>query len=129
MSIVALEVIVYTRPNMFEVQNNLFNLVGYNILESLFSDPKFKDESRNLTLYYPERFLNILEQRELIKRLEVQDYYKVKIVTHSVYILQTIKAECIRIVGSDIKEGQGLFKLSNDIVGLPNCDGLCVVGA
>ena len=115
-----LTVVVFKRPNMFEVHDSYFNMSGYLDLKGLFTDPNFRPFTKSLTLYYPERFLNILEQRELTARLERNGYEEVLVITHSVYILQTVKASSIRVVNDkDIAEGQGVFKLSNDDVGLP----------
>lgn len=115
-----LTVVVFKRPNMFEVHDSYFNMSGYLDLKGLFTNPKFYPLTKSLTLYYPERFLNLLEQRELTARLEAKGYEKVLIVTHSVYILQTVKSSDIRVVNDKpIVDNQGLFKLSNDDVGLP----------
>lgn len=119
-------VIVFTRPNMFAVNENLYHMIGYGVLKGLFSDPDFKSDGR-CVLFYPERFLNILEQRELIPRAEKAGISELEIVTHSVYIVQCVKKEDVRIVDDDeIKEGSQ-FKLSNDKSGMPNDAGLGIL--
>lgn len=116
---VKLNVIVYKRPNMFEVHDSYLNMLGYIDLKLLFTDPNFKSDIKELVLYYPERFLNILEQRALVGRLTAQNYTNVTIVTHSVYVVQTVNKNQLRVVcDEDIPESDGRFKLSNDAVGL-----------
>lgn len=117
---VKLTVVVFNRPNMFEVQDSYFNMCGYHSLKALFTNPNFRDAHKDLTLYYPERFLNVIEQRALLTRIRAQEYEEVLIVTHSVYIIQTAPNHEVRVVqGNRIDETDGLFKLSNDAVGLP----------
>lgn len=123
---VEINVVVFNRPNMFNVHDSFFNMLGYNDLKELFTNSNFKSGANELTLYYPERFLNILEQRVLVSRLTSQNYTTVTIVTHSVYIVQTVGKHQLRIVCDEpIMETDGIFKLSNDNVGMPlNCNTL-----
>ena len=124
-----LKVIVYRRPNMFAVQNNLYNLMGLGQLEKLFTEIGYKTSQGKVTWFYPERFLNTLEQRELVSRAEQAGFTDVTIITHSVYILQTVNNTCIGIVQDElIPEGAGIFKLSNDASGMPDDGGLGIIG-
>jgi len=114
-----LKVVVYKRPNMFVVNESLTNMVGVTILKSLFHDTTFKDPNTELTLFYPERFLNVLEQRDLINRIKKQNYTIVNIVTHSCFIIQTVNKENLRVVNDDaIPEDGNLFILSNNDSGM-----------
>ena len=123
-----LKVIVYRRPNMFKVQDNLYNLIGLGELEKLFTIEGYKTTHKTVKWFYPERFLNILEQRALCERAEAAGYEDVVIITHSVYIVQCVKNTCIGIVQDDhIPETAGLFKLSNDASGMPDDSGLNVL--
>lgn len=122
------EVIVFKRPNMFVVHTNTLNMLGYGHLEQLYSDPEYKVKGGTLQLTFPERFLNILEQRVLVERAKQAGFDKLIITTHSVYIIQTVHSKDIRIVqDTEIPEGKGLFKLSNDYVGLPDTDKLTII--
>lgn len=121
-----LEVIVFKRPNMFNVQENLYNLIGYQELKNLFTIENYK-ASVDVTLYYPERFLNILEQRDLVKRAKNAGFKSLKVYTHSVYIIQTVSSDNIKVVcDADIPE-DGRFKLSNDDSGMPHDGGIGVL--
>lgn len=115
-----LKVVVYRRPNMFNVNDNLYNMLGLQELKNLFSIEDYKTDHEKLILFFPERFLNILEQLVLISRIEKAGYSEVNITTHSVYIIQTCPHEkCFIVDDETIKEGSQ-FKLSNDKVGLPD---------
>lgn len=120
-----IELLVFRRPNMFNVNDNMFNMIGYSELKNMFTIENYKTKHSNLTLYYPERFLNVTEERLLIERCEKAGYEGVKIVTHSVYIIQTVKHNNIKIVNDAINDGD--FKVSNDYVGLPDDSGLNVL--
>lgn len=124
-----LSVIIYRRPNMFNVQNNMYNLMGLGELEKLFTIEGYKTTHKSVTWFYPERFLNILEQRVLVERAEHAGFQDVTIITHSVYIAQVVNNTNIGIVqDADIPETAGLFKLSNDASGMPDDTGLGVLG-
>lgn len=125
-----LEVLIFRRPNMFAVNNNLYHLKGYGELEKLYTIEGYKAESpyTKIELFYPERFLNILEQRVLLKRLQDAGFTEVRIVTHSVYIIQTVQAKYCDVIQDElIPEGQDIFKLSNDEVGLPYDGGIGIL--
>lgn len=122
-----IEVIVFRRPNMFKVNDNLFNMVGYIDLEGIFTNENYKPLSKTIELYYPERFLNILEERTLIRRLESFGFEKVKITTHSEHICTTVPNDCLRVVQDELIEESSQFRLSNDWVGLPDDSGLNVI--
>ena len=123
-----LKVIVYRRPNMFKVQENLYNLMGLGELKNLFTIEGYKTNQDEVTWFYPERFLNILEQRLLAERAEKAGFKRVTIVTHSVYILQTVNNTNIGIIQDEhISEGEGVFKLSHDASGMPDDAGLGII--
>lgn len=122
-----LTVFVYRRPNMFEVADSLYNMLGYGELKNMFSIENYKTTHEKLMLYFPERFLNLLELRALISRCEQSGYKEVTIVTHSEHILTTVHHENIRIVQDELIPEDGRFKLSNDEVGMPSNEGLHVI--
>lgn len=110
-------VTVFKRPNMFEVDKHILNKLGFSLLEELFTNPNFKAEGKTAKWYYPERFLNMVEQRKLIARAEKAGFSKIEIVTHSLFIVQTAKNTDVEIVlDKEIFEDSSDFKLSNDIV-------------
>jgi len=109
------KVIVDRRPNMFDVQRNLLSFVGLGQLEQLMTDYEFKVQGGVLELLYPERFLNVIEQRLLLERAEVAGFDSVKIETHSVYIIQTVdnRNTGVKSVQSELtQETKGPFKKS-----------------
>ena len=114
-----LKVVVYKRPNMFIVNESPINMLGVSTLKSLFHDEGFKDTSSFLTILYPERFLNVLEQRDLINRISKQNYTNVNIVTHSCFIIQTVPKDYLRVVNDEpINEDEKPFIMSNNESGL-----------
>ena len=65
------KVVVFRRPDMFHVNKNMYNLVGFNELEKLFKVDGYRTTYKDVLWYYPERFLNIIEQRALVSRAEL----------------------------------------------------------
>ena len=120
-----IEVIVYRRPNMFAVNENMYNLMSINELEKFFTVPDYRGAGAEVMWFYPERFLNIPEQRALIDRLLKSNHEKVRIITHSVYIIQCSSNVKIADIGEDLSENN--FKLSYDEVGMPSDSGLNVL--
>ncbi len=90
-----LKVLVYRRPNMFAVNENMYHMLGVGELKNLYTIENYKTTHKTLQLFYPERFLNILEIRCLVSRLENAGYEKVGIVTHSEHLITTVKSENI----------------------------------
>lgn len=93
-----LEVYVDTRPNLRHetVENDAY--LGRNVLECLFDRMEQVDD-KMLTLSYPERWLNLVEQRQLFKRIEkyCPNMEKVIVLTHSVYIIQCTPNTCCKV--------------------------------
>lgn len=90
-----LEVRVFTRPNLRD--DEMISYVGQNLLRDLFDYPdKDLSQMTDITLIYPERWLNILEQRVLLEALKDRcpNAEKIVIVTHSVYIIQCTPNGC-----------------------------------
>lgn len=119
-------VYVFRRPNMFLVHENMFNLTGYGELKNMFTIENYQSNHEKLTLYYPERFLNIVEQQKLISRIESAGYKEVMISTTSVYIVQTVHNTNIRVVQDELHDDD--FKISNDESGMPYDGGLGIIG-
>lgn len=122
-----INVTVFRRPNMFVVNENMYNMLGYGELKNLFTIEGYKTTHKTLTLYYPERFLNIIEERALLQRCEDAGYEEVNIITQSVYIIQCCRKDDIGIVVDNCIAEGSQFKLSNDESGMPNDGGLGVL--
>lgn len=121
-----IQVRVHRRPNMFKVQESLYNLMGYGELEQLFTNPDYKVDGGSLHLWFPERFLNVVEQRKLIERIETAGYETAVIETHSVYIIQCSSNV---VIYEHVMPGDSGFKNSIDtLFGLPSGDTIGVVG-
>ena len=92
-----LHVLVFTRPNLRD--DGMMTHVGYGIIENLFEHGKVDEETTSIGLVYPERWTNILEQRAILERIQVlyPNIEKVRITTHSVYIIQCTHNGCVGI--------------------------------
>lgn len=97
-----LTVHVYRRPNLRNDEMTLY--LGYGFLIDLFDHPD-KDMSNieTVVLQFPERWLNILEQRALYDAVvqRCPNMKSLHIATHSVYIIQCTPNKCCFIISSD----------------------------
>lgn len=113
-----LTVYVYRRPNLFNVNDSMHSYIGYGHLKKMFTEERYKSKEEVLVLYFPERFLNILELRMLINRCEDAGFEEVVITTGSEHLLTTVYSKDIRVVSDKAIQEGSQFKLSNDCV---NC--------
>lgn len=89
---IKLSVILHNRPHL---RNDSFEYkfqIGYGLLCKLFDDLTIDTSVNTISLYFPERHINILEQRVLLDRIL---YYfpnieSINIETHSPFIVQSI---------------------------------------
>ena len=125
MNLSDIEVIVVRRPNMFKVNNNMYNLLGVGELKNLFKIENYKSDGGTLKLYYPERFLNIAEHRVLLDRICSAGYDKVQIITNSVLIIQSAKT--IKIYDADEDLSCDKFELSSDDICMSNDRGINIL--
>ncbi len=99
--------------------------MGLDVLRNLFDGDKILPNVTSLYLSFPERWLNTLEQRQLFKRLNTRcpNITKLTMKTHSVYFLQMLRKEQIKIVlGKDELLPNEDVMLPNEDVMLPNED-------
>ena len=123
-----IKVLVFRRPNMFNVMNNLYHRIGTGELESIMNTPGYISDHETLVLFYPERFLNIIEQRALMHKAEKAGIKKLEITTSSVYIIQCVDSKNIGIIQDElISEDNQDIKLSNDASGMPDDSGLGIL--
>jgi len=117
-----LEIIVFRRPNMFYVNHNMFNQAGVGELEKLFTIENYECSPQALQLFYPERFLNVVEQRALLTRIKnAKNYTKISITTSSPFIIQTAHKDVIKIYSPENENlSEDVFKLSSDYSGMPD---------
>lgn len=124
-----LEIRVFRRPNMFNVNNNIYNMMGVGELEKLFTIENYECSPQALQLFYPERFLNVVEQRALMKRIkDAKNYTDVNITTHSVFIIQSCSHKDVRIYKPEDEDlSEDSFKLSTNECGMPYDGGLGIL--
>ena len=84
-------------PNLFKVDLNMYHRVGVDDLEELYHTEGYKT-SGPISWYYPERYLNINQQYELIDRAIMAGFDKITIVTQSPALLSTVYKNNITIV-------------------------------
>jgi hypothetical protein len=93
---VTLKVFIRTRPNLRCTAEETNMYIGYGMLEKLFDKGSSIPEIKNIQFWYPERWLNILEQRQLFNAIDQMcpNIETIEVVTHSVYIIQCTPNEC-----------------------------------
>lgn len=125
----SLEIKVFRRPNMFRVNYNFYHMLGVGELENLFTIENYECKQQALQLFYPERFLNIVEQKALIERIKkAKNYTEVQITTSSPFILQCCSAKYIKIYKPEDEQlSENVFKLSTEESGMPNDGGLGIL--
>ncbi len=98
-----LEVFVQRRPHMRDDNLEMMMHFGLGILKQIFDKEHVDASVTQAVFYYPERWLNIVEERSLYGRLTkyCPNLKHVKIITQSVYIIQCTKASSVRIVKSE----------------------------
>lgn len=130
-----LEVLIYSRPNLRDDRLEMEMFLGTGVLRSIFDKMETLTDIKNITLSFPERFLNILEQRQLFDRLEkyCPNLEHAQIKTHSPFIIQSTTNSCAYMMDDYSKVGDPSdldVKLytENHKHRLFNPDGLNVIG-
>lgn len=95
-----LEVLVYQRPHMRDEALEYEFYMGRPHLDNLFDKEIVDTQTTHLFFSFPERWLNIVEERSLYPRIAAlyPNLKKLTIKTQSVYILQCTAAKHIKIV-------------------------------
>ena len=98
-----LTVYVQRRPHMRCPNLEYLLNVGLSALQQMFDKEEIDPLVTKLELMFPERWLNIVEERSLLRRLEhfYPNLTEVKIYTQSVYILQCVSNKDIVIISSE----------------------------
>jgi hypothetical protein len=99
------EILVYVnrRPHM-RCESLEYELhMGKTQLENLFDHERVDDKTTSIYLAYPERWLNIVEERSIYDRVKrlYPNLKTLTIKTQSVYIIQCTAAKNIRIVTTE----------------------------
>lgn len=92
---VDVEVMVNTRPNLRDGTHEMMLYSGRHFLENIFDAKKIDEKTKDVWFYYPETWANIPELQALV---DFTFYFypnieKLRITTHSVYIVQTVRSE------------------------------------
>lgn len=90
-------VYIYRRPNFLDDNFEMESYMGMAQLRNMFITKKIDLNTKSMFLSFPERWLNIIQERSLYER--IHHYYPnckdIEIKTHSVYIIQnTINTSC-----------------------------------
>jgi hypothetical protein len=96
-------VFIQRRPHMRDDNLEYQLHIGKGILHQLFDHERVDPSVTEATFFYPERWLNIVEERSLFDRLQhfCPNLKKVTIVTQSVYIIQSTPGGCAKIIASE----------------------------
>lgn len=119
-------VYVQRRPHMRDENLEYLFQLGRSVLDQIF-DKEVVDESvTQLTLYFPERYMNTVEERSLYDRLAhfCPNLKNLVITTQSVYIIQCTEAEDLRLLASEEEvNGQLPQESTTGRLWFPNCHG------
>lgn len=107
-----LQVYVYRRANMLDESLEYELYMGTHHLRRMFIDEKVDESTTELFFSFPERWLNIIQERSLYIRIQkfFPNVKKVVIKTQSVFIIQNTKSDCVQIVVTDEEQGQSLYQ-------------------
>ena len=85
-----ISVYVYRRPNMRDEGLEMEMYLGMDFLRTLFDKMEVREDITSVRLSFPERWLNIVEQRSIYDRAVkyCPNLRELVIKTHSVYIIQ-----------------------------------------
>ena len=128
-----LKVFIFKRPNLRDDGLEMEAYLGRGVLESLFDRMEMRPDVTDLVLSFPERWLNIVEQWALYRRLVkyCPNLKTVEIKTHSVIIIGgTYNTSCY-IVDSDANmqpSDEGRLYTDTMAVQIINPKGLNVLG-
>lgn len=106
-----IQLLVAKRPNMFRINEDPLSCVGLGALEAAFAEGKRIDGE--LTAYYPERYLNVKQQQNLIPLLKRLGCTKFSAVTISPLIIQNVDRLSIRIPCGEDDESIGSTDMCN----------------
>ena len=97
-----IEVLIHRRPNLLDSNLEYFMHRGQNILRQIFVEERVDETVLNQDFWFPERWLNIVQERSLYDRLQkyCPKLKSITIQTQSVYIIQCTPAQSCKIVSS-----------------------------
>lgn len=97
-----IEVLIHRRPNLLDCNLEFLLHRGQNVLRQIFLDEIVDETVLNQDFWFPERWLNIVQERSLYDRLQkyCPNLKSITIHTQSVYIIQCTPAGSCKIVTS-----------------------------
>lgn len=105
-----IKVYITRRPWMRDGNLEYLFMMGTGILRQIFDEERIDPTVINVVLYFPERYMNIVEERSLFNRLQhfCPNLKKVEIMTQSVYIIQCVPSGSCLILSSPDEQENGL---------------------
>ena len=98
-----LQVYVQRRPHMRDENLEYALYLGKSILRQIFDEERVDSSVTEAVFFFPERWMNIVEERSLYERLELfcPNLKTVTITTQSVYIIQSTPSDKVFILSSE----------------------------
>lgn len=95
-----IKLIVTPRPHMRDDNLEYLFCMGTSVLRQVFDQEVVDPTVKKVVLYYPERYMNIVEERSLYSRFVkyCPNLESVEIMTQSVYLIQMTRRENILII-------------------------------
>lgn len=105
-----IKLLVQRRPHMRDGNLEYLFMIGTGVLRQIFDEERVDPTVKELTLFFPERYMNIVEERSLYNRLEhfCPNLKKLNITTQSVYLMQMTPNGCVFIVQSKDEQDNGI---------------------
>ena len=111
------EITVYVlrRPHMRDESLEFELSMGRNHLDNIFDREQVDTQTTSLYFSFPERWMNIVEERSLYDRIQLlyPNLKKLTIKTQSVYIIQCTPAGSVKIVAGE--EEQAYLSLNTQL--------------
>lgn len=132
-----IEVLIHRRPNLLDDNLEYLLYRGQHILRQIFVDERVDETVRNQDFWFPERWLNIVQERSLYDRLQkyCPKLQSITIHTQSVYIIQCTPASSCMIVSSKDEQDFGSLPQESvsgvqsfNVPGVPDFSTLQVLG-
>ncbi len=102
-----IKVIIQRRPHMRDDNLEYLFMIGTGVLRQIFDEERIDPTVTSVKLFFPERHMNVVEERSLFDRLQhfCPNLKTVEIMTQSVYIIQcTPKESCLIAQSKDEQE-------------------------
>jgi hypothetical protein len=109
---------VSIRPNLRTDALEMEMYVGRGVLDAMYDRKEVQPKVASLVLSYPERWLNILEQRQIYERCKayLPNLKQVSLKTHSPFIIQCTPAGSVFIVDA-ATEDESQSDVGRDLFG------------